>query len=75
MLAGWKRTETRRGQEWIVQPVSASAAQKEYRCPGCGGQIEAGTTHLVAWRGDGILGDEGDLAARRHWHSRCWQIG
>jgi|GEM_PF-17618 len=50
LLAGWKRTETRRGTEWTVQPVSAVQAQKAYVCPGCGGQIVIGTAHLVTWR-------------------------
>lgn len=75
LLAGWKRTETRRGQEWVVQPVSALQAQKEYICPGCRGVVTPGTAHVVAWRSDGVLGDAADLAARRHWHNRCWEIG
>lgn len=75
MLAGWKRTEIRRGQEWTVQPVSGAQAQKEYLCPGCGQAISSGVAHLVAWRADGILGDEAALADRRHWHSHCWRIG
>ncbi|WP_082071694.1 hypothetical protein [Microbacterium oxydans] len=74
LIAGWKRTETRRGTEWIVQPVSAAQAQKEYLCPGCGRQIAEATAHLVAWRADGVLGDAADLAARRHWHTHCWRM-
>ncbi|MFE6733762.1 hypothetical protein [Microbacterium sp. NPDC057650] len=74
LIAGWKRSETRRGQEWTVQPVSASQAQKDYTCPGCRGTIAPGTAHLVVWRADGVLGDAADLAARRHWHTRCWNI-
>lgn len=74
LLAGWRRTETRRGSEWNVQPVSAAQAQKTYVCPGCGRDILPGTAHLVAWRADGVLGDEADLAARRHWHESCWRI-
>lgn len=74
LLAGWKRSETRRGAEWIVQPVSAVQAQKEYICPGCVRGIEVGTAHLVVWRGDGVLGDAADLAARRHWHTHCWRM-
>ena len=74
LLAGWKRSETRRGVEWTVQPVSGAQALKEYVCPGCGRGIEAGTAHLVAWRADGVLGDSADLAARRHWHTHCWRI-
>ncbi|HEX5857946.1 MAG TPA: hypothetical protein VFY91_07550 [Microbacterium sp.] len=75
MLAGWKRTEVRRGTEWTVQPVSGAQAVKAYVCPGCGRSIDVGVAHLVAWRADGVLGAEADLAARRHWHTRCWKIG
>ncbi|MFT4211653.1 MAG: hypothetical protein QM626_07240 [Microbacterium sp.] len=74
LLAGWKRTETRRGVSWTVQPVSAGRAEKAYVCPGCGGTIDPGTAHLVAWRADGVLGDAADLADRRHWHSHCWKV-
>ncbi|RUQ97561.1 hypothetical protein [Labedella endophytica] len=75
LLQGWKRTEVRRGVTWSVQPISTSRAQKDYVCPGCGGTIDAGIAHVVAWRTDGPLGDAADLAARRHWHLHCWRIG
>ncbi|MCK6065599.1 MULTISPECIES: hypothetical protein [Microbacterium] len=75
LIAGWKRTESRRGVEWTVQPVAAHAAQKPYTCPGCGGTVEPGVAHVVVWRADGVLGDAADLAARRHWHTHCWRIG
>ncbi len=74
MLAGWKRTETRRGAQWTVQPVSAAQAVKTYACPGCARLIEPGTAHLVVWRADGVLGDAADVAARRHWHTGCWKV-
>ncbi|WP_247630022.1 hypothetical protein [Microbacterium croceum] len=74
LMAGWKRSETRRGAEWTVQPVSAAQAQKAYICPGCSREVAAGTAHLVAWRADGVLGDAADLAARRHWHTHCWRM-
>lgn len=74
LLAGWKRTEVRRGVTWTVQPVSGAQAQKTYTCPGCGRAVDPGVAHLVAWRADGVLGDEADLAARRHWHTSCWRI-
>lgn len=74
LLQGWKRTEVRRGVTWSVQPISAARAQKDYVCPGCGGTIDAGVAHVVAWRADGPLGDAADLAARRHWHLHCWKI-
>ncbi|OSO97891.1 hypothetical protein [Microbacterium sp. LEMMJ01] len=74
LLAGWKRTEVRRGVEWTVQPVSAVQAQKAYVCPGCGRSVDPGTAQLCAWRAYGILGEAAALADRRHWHTPCWRI-
>jgi hypothetical protein len=74
VFAGRLRTEQKRDGEWNVQPVSAGNAQKVYTCPGCGLEIVPGIAHLVAWRADGLFGAENDLAERRHWHSRCWNI-
>jgi len=74
-LTGARRVELRRDGAWNVQPMSAAGAVKEYSCPGCALPITVGTAHLVAWRADGVLGDENDLAARRHWHAHCWRIG
>src|SRR4051794_3272749 len=71
---GLRRTETKRDGDWNVQPQSASAAAKDYTCPGCGLAIASGTAHLVAWRADGLFGEADDLAARRHWHTHCWRI-
>jgi hypothetical protein len=73
--AGLRRTEGRGTQEWTVQSISALNSTKSYQCPGCGLEVSPGVSHVVAWRADGILGDEADLAARRHWHDRCWKIG
>lgn len=72
-LLGGRRVEQRRDGGWNVQSVPAASASKEYICPGCGLAIPPGTEHLVAWRSDGILGDDSDLAARRHWHPHCWR--
>lgn len=74
-LAGRLRVEVRRDGTWNVQPQSAATAVKSYSCPGCALPIEPGTAHLVAWRADGIMGEQSDLAARRHWHTHCWKIG
>lgn len=57
-----------------MQPVTGSKAVKEYTCPGCGRAIAPATAHVVAWRADGVMGESADLAARRHWHSHCWNI-
>lgn len=74
LLAGWKRTETRRGREWSVQPVSGAHAVKTYSCPGCAYPIAPGVAHLVVRRADGVLGDAADIAGRRHWHEHCWKV-
>ena len=74
LTAGWRRVVAKRDGDWHVQPVSGERAVKAYACPGCGGVIAPGTPHLVAWRADGILGEADDLAGRRHWHRRCWEI-
>jgi hypothetical protein len=58
-------TESHPDGEWVVRPVTAIAAEKEYRCPGCDQEIRRGLAHVVAWR----PGDEGN---RRHWHTPCW---
>jgi hypothetical protein len=74
VLAGRKTTERKRSGLWNVQPVSAASATKWYACPGCGRDIAPGVAHTVTWRADGLMGEEGDLAARRHWHLHCWKI-
>jgi len=71
---GIRRTVVKRSGTWNVQSVGASSAQKMYRCPGCAADVEPGVAHVVTWRADGVLGEQADLAARRHWHTRCWQL-
>ena len=66
--------EVRRGREYTVQPVDGRGSEKTYVCPGCTRTIPPLTPHLVVWRADGVLGEAADLAARRHWHTRCWRI-
>jgi hypothetical protein len=73
-LLGRLSTEAKRDGLWNVQPHGAGSALKTYVCPGCAGEIAAGTAHVVAWRADGIMGEADDLAARRHWHTHCWRI-
>jgi hypothetical protein len=58
-------TESHADGEWVVRPVTAESAGKDYRCPGCDQAIRPSLAHLVAWR----PGAEGD---RRHWHTPCW---
>jgi hypothetical protein len=58
-------TESGSDGDWIVRRLTAEAATKVYRCPGCDHEIQPATPHVVAWR----VGEEDD---RRHWHSPCW---
>jgi hypothetical protein len=49
-----------------VRRVQPYQAVKRYRCPGCHGDIEPGTGHLVVVPLD-------EPADRRHWHHACWE--
>ena len=72
-IGGGPRTVVGGGRAWHGQPRAGAQARKGYPCPGCGGVVEPGTAHVVAWRADGVLGDRADLEARRHWHLHCWR--
>jgi hypothetical protein len=52
--------------EWVIRSITAGAAVKTYRCPGCDHEIREAVPHLVAWR----VGEEDH---RRHWHRTCWE--
>ena len=73
LRSGLKRTEIKRTGAYSVQSVSAAAAVKVYTCPGCRAEVPIGQAHVVAWRADGPMSDDAELAARRHWHSYCWR--
>lgn len=73
-LLGRLTTESRRDGVWNVQPLAAASATKFYVCPGCGLEIPPGVAHTVTWRTDGLMGEQNDLADRRHWHPHCWRI-
>ncbi len=74
VFAGRLTTVRKRDGLWNVQPLGVANATKHYICPSCGGDIAPGVAHTVVWRADGIMGEEDDLAARRHWHLHCWRI-
>ena len=57
---------------WIVRTMPGADAAKTYRCPDCQAQIRPGTAHVVAWPDEGT-GAEPAVAARRHWHTACWE--
>lgn len=71
---GGARRVTRRGSEWFVRDISASRAEKAYRCPGCGLDIPAGQAHVVAWSAEHMFGDDAAVSDRRHWHQHCWRL-
>lgn len=48
------------------------SSEKTYTCPGCHQPVPAGSAHVVAWATESLFGREAALAARRHWHLRCW---
>jgi len=73
-LVGRLHIESRRDGAWNVQPLAGTSSTKSYTCPGCSLEVTPGTAHVVAWRADGLMGAQDDLAARRHWHSHCWSI-
>jgi hypothetical protein len=74
ILSGRLTSVQKRDGLWNVQPLTAANATKSYICPSCGLEIAPGVAHTVTWRADGIMGEAGDLAARRHWHLHCWRI-
>lgn len=74
LRSGLRRTEVKRTGTFSVQSVSAAASVKVYSCPGCRTEVPIGQAHVVTWRADGPLGDDAELAARRHWHSYCWRM-
>lgn len=74
ITAGLRRSVVKRSGTWNVQQVSAVAAQKVYLCPGCRLEVSVGQAHIVAWRADGLMGEQADLADRRHWHAHCWRL-
>ncbi|MBK9178928.1 MAG: hypothetical protein IPM45_05035 [Acidimicrobiales bacterium] len=49
-----------------VRRIQPYQAVKAYRCPGCNGEIDAGTGHLV-------VVPLADPELRRHWHHPCWR--
>ncbi|QYM75908.1 ATP/GTP-binding protein [Leucobacter luti] len=71
---GGARRESRRGREWFVREISASRAEKAYRCPDCGQEIPAGQAHLVAWSAEHMFGDDAAVRDRRHYHAHCWRL-
>lgn len=51
-----------RDEAWLIRSIS----QKLYRCPGCHGEIEIGTEHVVVQYVMRLGGTE-----HHHWHRQC----
>lgn len=67
---GSRRSETKRGVVYIVQPTTGRNAEedKSWICPNCHKTITPGTSHTVAW--DDVRG----VDTRRHFHNACWNM-
>ncbi|KQB83799.1 hypothetical protein [Corynebacterium oculi] len=52
---------------YMMRPITAERALKEYRCPGCHQIIPVRMAHVVAWPIDG------GAEERRHWHRFCFE--
>ena len=67
---GSRRSETKRGVVYIVQPTTGRNAEedKSWICPNCHKTITPGTSHTVAW--DDVRG----VDTRRHFHNSCWNM-
>lgn len=74
LRTGFRRYETKRGTRFVVQPISAKNALKDYSCPGCHHVIQPGIAHIVAWEDQALMGASRGVEDRRHWHSHCWRI-
>ena len=68
---GGTRPESGPDGEWTVRTVTSP--EKTYVCPGCRQDVPPGTTHVVAWRSDHLLGPDAAVEDRRHWHTSCWR--
>jgi hypothetical protein len=67
LLAPAGADEELRLDGYVVRPVGAWRAEKDYVCPGCGNTVPEGEAHVVVW-------PEDDSDLRRHWHRHCWRI-
>ncbi len=59
------------GEEYFVAVPRPS--DRTFTCPGCSRDIPGDQQHIVAWATGGLFGEEAAAAARRHWHTACWE--
>lgn len=64
---------TRGTTSFLVREIRQGQSEKDYRCPGCNQLVRAGTAHVVAWPENPPIGIDAGVAARRHWHTYCWE--
>src|SRR5699024_12841948 len=55
---------------WSVQSVKGNDSGKVYVCPGCGRDVKAASTHIVAWRQESRHGIEIGVESRRRSEER-----
>lgn len=48
-----------------IVTLSVAVARKLYRCPGCGGPVEVGSSHVL------VRYPEADPPFYQHWHRTC----
>ena len=68
-MVSLERVEEWRGEDYLVRPLTGSAATKAYRCPGCDHEIRPATPHVLVWPAE----DKNGIEHRRHWHTPCWK--
>jgi len=64
------KEEVKRGKRYIVHVSRESV--KEMKCGGCKKFIEIGVKTYTIIEKDHILGEQGGLDTRKHWHFDCW---
>jgi hypothetical protein len=62
-----ERTDSWRGEDYVVRSLTGSRAGQPYRCPGCDQEVAARQPHIVAWPAYDVEAND-----RRHWHTTCW---
>src|SRR5699024_12289146 len=70
--AGLRTTRSLPDGTWSVQSVKGNDSGKVYVCPGCGRDVKAASTHIVAWRQEARHGIEHGGEGRPPWHSRSF---
>ncbi|MGL5405589.1 MAG: hypothetical protein ACRDAX_02175 [Propionibacteriaceae bacterium] len=74
LSAGHAQSASKQDGRWVVRSIPGAHAAKLYRCPGCGGDIQIGVAHIVAWPQEAhSMFSASPIEERRHWHTGCWK--